>query len=106
MIPLRDPGAFVFRDGALCSLLVASRGSHTVQKQFLCVRQGNCPLMSAKNATAVAGMLFMRHGHDLLLFLTRRVGYQDAPDLLQETYLLVLRHAASETITEPDALLY
>ena len=48
----------------------------------------------------------MRHSHDLLRFLTRRVGFQDAPDLLQETYLRVLRHAERETIDDPGAFLH
>ncbi|WP_026605597.1 RNA polymerase sigma factor [Methylocapsa acidiphila] len=49
---------------------------------------------------------FARRHSDLLRFLVRRVGSQDAPDLLQETYLRVLRHAGSKSITEPQALLF
>jgi RNA polymerase sigma-70 factor (ECF subfamily) len=44
-------------------------------------------------------------GGDLLRFLVRRVGPQDAPDLLQEAYLRVVRHAAREAVAEPQALL-
>lgn len=49
---------------------------------------------------------FARRRPDLLKLLVRRVGSQDAPDLLQETYLRVLHHAGSKTITEPYALLF
>lgn len=60
----------------------------------------------SNNKPALLGQVFLRHSHDLLRFLTRRVGFQDAPDLLQETYLRVLRRAESETITKLYALLY
>jgi RNA polymerase sigma-70 factor (ECF subfamily) len=49
--------------------------------------------------------LFIRHSHELLRLLTRRVGIQDAPDVLQETYLRVLRQTDGETIAEPYAFL-
>jgi RNA polymerase sigma factor (sigma-70 family) len=35
--------------------------------------------------------LFLRNKRDLLAYLTRRVGSDDAPDLLQETFVRVLR---------------
>lgn len=44
-------------------------------------------------------------GGDLLRFLARRVGPQDAPDLLHEAYLRLFRHAAREAVAEPQALL-
>ncbi len=50
--------------------------------------------------------LFQRDSNDLLQFLTRRVGSQDAPDLLQETFLRVLRRTESEAILEPYAFLH
>jgi RNA polymerase sigma-70 factor (ECF subfamily) len=49
---------------------------------------------------------FARSSGALLRFLTRRVGFQDAPDLLQETYLRLFRLAEHETIAEPEALLH
>jgi DNA-directed RNA polymerase specialized sigma24 family protein len=51
-------------------------------------------------------LLFTRSSRDLLRFLARGVGFQDAADLLQETYLRVLRHAERETISDPEALLH
>ncbi len=50
-------------------------------------------------------MLLTRSSGSLLRFLARRVGFQDAQDLLQETYLRVCRHAEIDTIAEPEALL-
>lgn len=55
---------------------------------------------------APPGQLFLRHSHDLLRFLARRAGFQDAPDLLQEAYLRLLRHAERETIADPEAFLH
>jgi len=48
---------------------------------------------------------FEREKRGLLAFLTRRVGRQDASDLLQETYARVLRHGQLETIADPSAFL-
>jgi RNA polymerase sigma-70 factor (ECF subfamily) len=50
--------------------------------------------------------LFLRSSRELLQVLTRRVGAQDAPDLVQETFFRFLRHAKSETIVEPHAFLH
>lgn len=61
--------------------------------------------MSGKKL-ALPGQLFMRSSRDSLRFLARRVGFQDAPDLLQETYLRVFRHAELESIDDPEALLH
>ena len=36
--------------------------------------------------------LFLRNKRGLLTFLTRRVGREDASDLLQETFVRALRH--------------
>jgi DNA-directed RNA polymerase specialized sigma24 family protein len=43
---------------------------------------------------------------DLLRYLARRVGSQDAQDLLQETYLRVRRYATSRVIADPEAFLF
>lgn len=48
---------------------------------------------------------FEREKRGLLGYLTRRVGREDAADLLQETYVRVLRHGHLETITDPAAFL-
>jgi RNA polymerase sigma factor (sigma-70 family) len=61
------------------------------------------PQMPVKEPT-ILSQLFMRHGHDLLQFLARRVGAQDAPDLLQETFLRLLRRTG-EPILEPSGFL-
>lgn len=55
---------------------------------------------------APPGQLFLRHSHDLLRFLARRAGFQEAPDLLQEAYLRLLRQAERETIADPEAFLH
>jgi RNA polymerase sigma factor (sigma-70 family) len=47
-----------------------------------------------------------RHARDVLRFLTRRVGADNAPDLAQETFLRVLRHAERGAVANPAALLH
>jgi RNA polymerase sigma factor (sigma-70 family) len=49
--------------------------------------------------------LFLRHRRELLGYLTRRVGADDAADLLQETFLRALRHERFETVLDPPAFL-
>ncbi|SFK69421.1 RNA polymerase sigma factor [Methylocapsa palsarum] len=50
--------------------------------------------------------LFALSRRELLQILTRRVGAQDAPDLVQETYLRLLRHQETAPIEEPRAFLH
>ncbi len=45
------------------------------------------------------------HGPDLLRLLTRRIGWRDAADLLQEAYLRTLRHSEGQAIADPLAFL-
>jgi RNA polymerase sigma factor (sigma-70 family) len=54
---------------------------------------------------AVFRELFLRNKRGLLSYLTRRVGPDDAPDLLQETFVRALRHDRFETIADPPSLL-
>jgi RNA polymerase sigma-70 factor (ECF subfamily) len=49
--------------------------------------------------------LFLAHKRDLFGFLVRKVGAVDAPDLLQETFLRMVRHDRPETIEDPPAFL-
>jgi RNA polymerase sigma factor (sigma-70 family) len=49
--------------------------------------------------------LFLRHKRDLLNYLRRRVGPEDASDLLQETFARALRRPEFETIADPPAFL-
>jgi len=49
--------------------------------------------------------IFERNKRDLLGYLRRRVGPDDASDLLQETFVRVLRHDQIETIVDPAAFL-
>lgn len=49
--------------------------------------------------------LFERNRRDLLGYLVRRVGREDAADLLQETFLRVLRRGQLEAVDNPPALL-
>ncbi len=49
--------------------------------------------------------IFERNKRDLLGYLRRRVGPDDASDLLQETFVRVLRHDQFETIADPAAFL-
>lgn len=49
--------------------------------------------------------LFLANRSDLLGYLMRKVGPNEAPDLLQETFLRVIRHGKLETIADPRAFL-
>ncbi|MBY6241998.1 RNA polymerase sigma factor [Methylosinus sp. Sm6] len=49
--------------------------------------------------------LFARSQRDLLRLLARRVGHDDAPDLLQETFLRVMHRQMPETVVDPGAYL-
>jgi RNA polymerase sigma-70 factor (ECF subfamily) len=49
--------------------------------------------------------LFLANKRDLFGFLVRKVGVSDAPDLLQETFLRMIRHERSESIVDPPAFL-
>jgi RNA polymerase sigma factor (sigma-70 family) len=49
--------------------------------------------------------LFLRNKRDLLAYLTRRVGSDDAPDLLQETFVRVLRRDRLEAMEDPPSWL-
>lgn len=49
--------------------------------------------------------LFVRNERGLFKYLTRRVGREDASDLLQETFVRVLRYNQFEAVADPPSLL-
>jgi len=49
--------------------------------------------------------LFERNERSLLSYLTRKVGRDAAPDLLQDAFVRVLRHGQLEAIADPTAFL-
>ncbi|MGO9772058.1 MAG: RNA polymerase sigma factor [Roseiarcus sp.] len=49
--------------------------------------------------------LFLHNKRGLLRYLTRRVGREDASDLLQETFVRALRHDQLETVADSSAFL-
>lgn len=49
--------------------------------------------------------LFLRSRRDLLFFFTRRVGREDAADLLQETFARYISRDAATDIADPSAYL-
>jgi RNA polymerase sigma factor (sigma-70 family) len=49
--------------------------------------------------------LFERNQRTLLGYLTRKVGRDAAPDLLQDAFVRILRHGALEAVVNPPALL-
>jgi RNA polymerase sigma factor (sigma-70 family) len=51
------------------------------------------------------GELFARNKRDLLKYLTRRFGPEDASDLLQETFLRLLRRGRLEAVADHPAFL-
>ncbi len=57
------------------------------------------------NKLASIRELFLRNKRGLLTYLTRRVGPDNASDLLQETFVRALRHQQFETIADPPAFL-
>lgn len=50
--------------------------------------------------------LFERNKRGLLDYLTRKVGREAAPDLLQDAFVRVLRHDKIDTIVDPGAFLH
>jgi RNA polymerase sigma-70 factor (ECF subfamily) len=51
------------------------------------------------------GELFKRHGRQLLVYLRGKAGANDAPDLLQETFIRALRRGGLEAMPDPEAFL-
>ncbi|WP_245258504.1 RNA polymerase sigma factor [Methylosinus sp. LW4] len=51
------------------------------------------------------GELFQRHGRRLLVYLRGKAGANDAPDLLQETFVRAMRHGGLEAMPDPEAFL-
>jgi len=49
--------------------------------------------------------LFLRNKRGLLNYLTRKVGRDDAPDLLQETFVRALRYDEFAVVADPPAFL-
>ena len=49
--------------------------------------------------------LFLNNKRGLLSYLTRRVGRDDASDLLQETFVRAIRHEHFDTIADPPSML-
>lgn len=49
--------------------------------------------------------LFIGNKSSLLQYLTRKVGPNDAPDLLQETFVRALRHERLDIVADPPAFL-
>jgi RNA polymerase sigma factor (sigma-70 family) len=49
--------------------------------------------------------LFEHNRRSLLGYLTRKVGRDDAPDLLQETFLRFIQHSRAEAVAEPPPFL-
>jgi RNA polymerase sigma factor (sigma-70 family) len=59
----------------------------------------------SENKSRSIGELFARNKRDLLDCLSRRVGRENAFDLLQETFVRMLRSTRSEAIVDQDAYL-
>ena len=60
--------------------------------------------MSDKKIVSIRD-LFERNRRALMGYLTRRVGPEAASDLLQETFVRVLRHERLDTVADPPAFL-
>lgn len=61
--------------------------------------------MSSNNKEMVSE-LFAQHGRDLLGYLRSRLGSQEAEDVVQKTYLQLLRHTNLQEILNPVAYLF
>ncbi|MBG0810557.1 RNA polymerase sigma factor [Methylosinus sp. H3A] len=51
------------------------------------------------------GRLFLRSRRELIAYFSRRVGREDASDLLQETFVRALRSDRFEAVADPPSLL-
>jgi RNA polymerase sigma factor (sigma-70 family) len=58
-----------------------------------------------KNQRETIGELFERHKGDLLSYLTRRVGREDAFDLLQETFARYMKYSQGDVVADPPPFL-
>jgi RNA polymerase sigma factor (sigma-70 family) len=65
---------------------------------------GDRPRVSARKPSSLRE-LFLSNQRDLLRYFTRKVGSTDAPDLLQETFVRVVRLEKPEAINDPSAFL-
>jgi RNA polymerase sigma factor (sigma-70 family) len=59
----------------------------------------------SESKTRLIHDLFERNRRMLTGYLTRRVGAQDAPDLLQETFVRALRRESLDDVADPSAFL-
>jgi RNA polymerase sigma-70 factor (ECF subfamily) len=59
----------------------------------------------SKSRRKSIGELFERNRRQLSSFLSRRLGPEDASDILQETFVRVLRQDRSETMADPPSWL-
>ena len=60
--------------------------------------------MSAPDAVLTG--LYLAHAHELHGFARRRVGRQEAEDVVQDTYLHLLQRGAAATLEHPRAYLF
>lgn len=60
----------------------------------------------SKPTNELVSLLFARHGHDLLGFVSNRLKTQEAEDVVQNTYLQLLQHPHPDEIRNPRAYLY
>lgn len=65
--------------------------------------QGGAPRVEARRR--LLHELFLSHRRGLLAYLTRKVGAIEAPDLLQETFLRVVRTDKLDAVVDPPAFL-
>jgi RNA polymerase sigma factor (sigma-70 family) len=61
--------------------------------------------MSDSTSRHSVSELFKLHGRQLLTYLRGRAGPDDAPDLLQETFVRALRHGGVTAMPDPQAYL-
>jgi RNA polymerase sigma-70 factor (ECF subfamily) len=55
--------------------------------------------------TRFISRLFVSGRRELLVYLSRKVGHENASDLLQETFVRVLRHGRFDSVADPQSLL-
>jgi RNA polymerase sigma factor (sigma-70 family) len=85
-------------------LLVSGANTMPPTGMFIFISPLDKPMPNSKKN--FMQQLYLKHGLELRQFLIRRVGEQEAPDLLQETWLRFFQLEDIDAVRAPRAFLY